>query len=62
MKKHFADFKAGKERILKKKAELDCRAIEPLFYYSKESKGVSIFSDEEAYMEAAIQVSLYEQR
>ena len=62
MKKHFADFKAGKERAAKKKAEVDRRAAEPPSYHSRESEEASIPSDEEAQMEAAIQASLYEQR
>ena len=62
MKKHFADFKAGKERAAKKKAEVDRRAAEPPSYHSRKSEEASIPSDEEAQMEAAIQASLYEQR
>ena len=64
MKKHFADFKADKEKAKKKKAEVDRRAAEPSLYHSRESEEASIDEDEdeEAQMEAAIQASLYEQR
>ena len=62
MKKHFADFKAEKERTTKKKKEVDRRAAEPPSYYSRKSEKASIPSDKEAQMEADIQASLYEQR
>ena len=47
MKKHFADFKATKEKTSKKKIEIDRQATQPPSYHPRESKEASIIDDDE---------------